>query len=292
MALRERVHDVVRLLPGERVIGVVLEREIQNGVKVRPTNVTATISVPQEDHDFAGLTVAANVLLNSGNANFHAVTLNFPASDPLTSTNNTFTTGELVRIIGLPSTPLATGSANLRFHNIDAPVVSADPTAGANGQIVVNISNALLGFSGSQLYVRSNIPGTNILISDLEDFNEHDYILLHNGPAGGFKQEFVAEGIRRPIGSSATATASTATTLAITAITDLVTNTNYIVTRGDLEGIYTSNSGGTVLTYVSGDTPSTFAGGSGALAVSLSIESSTPYAVNSVVRALITDRVN
>ena len=45
MAIHLRADDgTINIPPGETVQGVVLARTIQNGVKVRPTNVTAVIS--------------------------------------------------------------------------------------------------------------------------------------------------------------------------------------------------------------------------------------------------------
>ena len=156
--------DTVDLPASARVIGLVLRRELEfSDIKVRPTNVTANIAtvVTSITIGTAVQTVAGSFLLG--------VTFTAGNIQRSTITNNPFRVGNEIRI-------------------------GDNDTSGANtvDAVVTNVSGNVV------TYRIENTNGTGVVsptgtlfVSLIEHDNDHEpnYILLHNGPAGGFRQE-------------------------------------------------------------------------------------------------------
>ena len=174
MAVRNASGGVVHLLNTETVIGVVLKRDIQNGVRVRPTNVTATIDLT--DHDGLG-TIGAAVSINAGATG----TLTITTTGDLTSI---FSVGEVIRIAGVPLGSTTPSRRVTRYVSGEAAIATISATT-----ITFTVSPATFGEIGG-LPIIPTIANENIVLTESSDEEATDlFIVLHNGPAGGFSQQ-------------------------------------------------------------------------------------------------------
>ena len=172
---RKSAGGTVTLEANETIIGVSLEREIQDSVKVRPTNVTATLDI--SNHDASGLSHPLLQYTESGGVvNPSATTLTFTGTSIGATT---FAAGDRVLVKNILVSGLAVYA---RYINFETTV-----TASGAGTVTVNAPAAVdLGISTAFTIVAGT---NNAAIVDLEEYDEDLIILLHNGPAGGFTQQ-------------------------------------------------------------------------------------------------------
>ena len=270
MAVRAKRNGLVSLVANERVIGVVLERTIFGDVKVRPTNVTATMSSAPAHSAVTSLAIAAGTIGTAettdaggfGNASAfldgNTNSLRFTANAALLSAPGAeFTVGTLIRITSGTNTATATLARvtsntttrqsffvdQIRTVGITILEQGSTPISGLTNASVISVIRAvrnggtfsagslhtipfatstdfhdynpgdfirisrgtnsvratIIDVSAGHLHVRVDevftgpltVTQTQTVTVLLLEEQETDYILLHNGPKGGFSQEFV-----------------------------------------------------------------------------------------------------
>ena len=178
MAIIRNTGGHVALNANDIVSSVVLNQYIQNGdVKIRPTNVTATIDLT--DHDLNDGQIATGVSISRGSTG--SLVVGSLSEDP----RDIFNVGQTVRVSGIPLGVAGPPRVVTRYvgGNLTITAMTSDSITFGS------VSPAQLGEQGGAPIIPT-VGTERILVVESEDTSDHDIaIILHNGPSGGFTQQ-------------------------------------------------------------------------------------------------------
>lgn len=173
---RTDVNGYISLTATETVIGVILNREIQNNVKVRPTNVTA------------GISTTPHVRVGAVQGNF---SFTYPAiGTPITVVGTIRV--DNVDLDGIEVGNIVTFNGNgFTFSGATGFPIEGVVTSVTGGVLVAEIRRNTTTHTFSVTVTIGDNESITVLAPNGSD--PIDFILLHNGPKGGFKQNFRPE---------------------------------------------------------------------------------------------------